>query len=87
MTTIELLSDEELFDLAKSEGGESFPIEVVDRIVAGEGPINVYRIYRGMTQLELASIAGFNPVYLSQIETGNVPDRRRLWPLSPKLSM
>ena len=64
------LSDEELYDLAKSEGGESFPIEVMDRIVAGEGPISVYRSYRGMTQQELASIAGINPVYLSQIETG-----------------
>ena len=64
------LSDEELYDLAKSEGGESFPIEVVDRIVAGEGPISVYRSYRGMTQQELASVAGINPVYLSQIETG-----------------
>lgn len=65
-----LLSDEELYDLAKSEGDESFPIEVVDRIVAGERPIGVYRSYRGMTQQELASIAGINPVYLSQIETG-----------------
>ena len=66
----ELLSDEELYDLAKSEGDESFPIEVVDRIVAGEGPIGVYRSYRGMTQQELAANAGINPVYLSQIETG-----------------
>ena len=66
----DLLSDEELYDLAKSEEGESFPVEVVDRIVAGEGPISVYRSYRGMTQQELASIAGINPVYLSQIETG-----------------
>ena len=65
-----LLSDEELYDLAKSEGGESFPIEVADRLVAGEGPISVYRSYRGMTQQELASIAGINSVYLSQIETG-----------------
>ena len=65
-----LLSDEELYDLAKSGKDESFPIEVVDRIVAGEGPISVYRSYRGMTQLELASLAGINSVYLSQIETG-----------------
>ena len=66
----DLLSDEELYDLATREKGESFPIEVVDRIVAGEGPISVYRSYRGMSQQELASIAGINPVYLSQIETG-----------------
>ena len=64
------VSPEQLYDLAKSEGDESFPIEVVDRLVAGEGPVSVYRKYRGMTQLELASIAGINSVYLSQIETG-----------------
>ena len=73
LTTVDadsLLSDEDLYNRAKSEGGESFPIEVVDRIIAGEGPISVYRSYRGMTQQELAAIAGINPVYLSQIETG-----------------
>ena len=65
-----MVSPEELYDLAKNEGGESFPIEVVDRILAGEGPVAVYRSYRGITQQELASLAGINPVYLSQIETG-----------------
>ncbi len=64
------LSDEELYDLAKGEAEESFPIEAADRIVAGERPIGVYRSYRGMTQQELASMVGINPVYLSQIETG-----------------
>ena len=29
------LSDEELYDHAKSVGGESFPIEVADRLLAG----------------------------------------------------
>ena len=64
------ISDEELYDRARSEGGESLPIEVADRIVAGESPIRVYRNYRGMTQQELAVAAGINPVYLSQIERG-----------------
>ena len=48
------ISDEELYDRARSEGGESFPIEVADRLLAGESPIRVYRSYRGMTQQELA---------------------------------
>ena len=30
------LTDEELYDYAKSVGGESFPIEVADRLLAGE---------------------------------------------------
>ena len=62
--------DEALYDEAKAEGGEFFPAEVVDRLLAGESPIRVYRTYRGMTQKQLAEAAGINPVYLSQIETG-----------------
>ena len=65
-----LLSDEELYDRAKEEGGESFPAQVADRLLAGENPISVYRNHRGMTQGELAAAAGIHPVYLSQIETG-----------------
>ncbi len=65
-----LLSDEELYDRADAEGGESFPTEVVDRLLAGQNPIRVYRDHRGMTQGALAAAAGIHPVYLSQIETG-----------------
>ena len=42
----------------------------MDRLLAGENPIRVYRTYRRMTQKQLAEAAGINPVYLSQIETG-----------------
>ena len=64
------MTDEELYDLAKATGGESFPATVVDRLLAGENPIRVYRDHRGLTQKQLAAAAGINPVYLSQIETG-----------------
>ena len=64
-----LMSDEELYDRAKAEGGESFPVDVVDRLLAGENPVRVYRNHRGMKQGDLAA-AGVHPVYLSQIETG-----------------
>ena len=65
-----LLSDEELYDLAKREESESFPIEVADSLLAGGNPIKVFRSHRGMTQNELATAANINKVYLSQIETG-----------------
>ena len=65
-----LMSDEELCDLALAEGGESFPADFVDRLLAGENPVRAYRSHRGMTQGELAAAAGVHPVYLSQIETG-----------------
>ncbi len=63
------LTDEELYDDAKLTGDESFPIKVADRLLAGENPVKVYRGHRGMTQSQLATAAGINPVYLSQIET------------------
>ena len=65
-----LPTDEELYDEAKSSAEESFPIEVTDRLLAGENPIKVYRNLRGMTQTRLAAAANINAVYLSQIETG-----------------
>jgi len=64
------MTDEELYDLSKATGGESFPATVVDRLLTGENPIRVYRDHRRLTQKQLAEAAGINPVYLSQIETG-----------------
>jgi DNA-binding XRE family transcriptional regulator len=65
-----ILSDEEHCDRATASNDESFPIEVVDQLLAGQNPISVYRNYRGLTQNELATAASINAVYLSQIETG-----------------
>ena len=64
------LSDEELYDRAMAEGAESCPIEVADRLVAGESPVRVYRNHRGLTQNELSAAVGIHKMYLSQIETG-----------------
>ena len=70
------LSDEALYDLAVAENEESYPIGVVDRIIAGESPIRVFREHRRMTQKEVAEAAGISTLYLSQIErqtrTGSV---------------
>ncbi len=63
-------SDEDLYDRAMTEDGESFPIRVADQLLAGENPVRVYRNYRNLTQHELAAAVGINSVYLSQIETG-----------------
>ena len=63
-------SDEALFETALVENDESFPREVVDRLLAGQNPVKIYRNYRGLTQHQLAATVGINPVYLSQIERG-----------------
>ncbi len=64
------LGDEEIYDIAKQSNEESFPIDVVDRLLAGESAVRVYRTHRGITQKELARKTGVNAVYISQIETG-----------------
>ena len=65
-----ILSDEELFDLAKAANEESFPAEVVDQLLAGKHPIAVFCRYRGIRQRHLAREVGIHPNYLSQIVHG-----------------
>ena len=49
---------------------ETVPAEVVDRLIAAENPVKVWREHRGLSQRALAKRAGLNFAYLSQIETG-----------------
>ena len=64
------LSDAELYDRAMEEGDESFPIDLAHRLLAGQNPVVVYRTHRTMTQADLATAAGIDADYLSQIESG-----------------
>ena len=65
-----MLSDVELYHRARAEEGESFPVEVADRIIVGQNPVLVYRNYRSMTRAQLATAAGVDADYLSMIESG-----------------
>jgi DNA-binding Xre family transcriptional regulator len=60
---------------AAVQRGESelLPIEMVERLLAGESPVRVWRTHRGMTANGLARIARLAPSYLSEIETGKKP--------------
>ena len=49
---------------------EMLPSEMVDRLVAGENPIRVWREHRGMTGRDLADAVDVRQSYISQIETG-----------------
>jgi DNA-binding XRE family transcriptional regulator len=51
-------------------GGEWVPGEVVDRLIAGEHPIRVWREHRGLKSQDLARHAGISPALLSEIENG-----------------
>ena len=49
------------------------PIELVERLIAGEHPIRVWRAHRGLTREALAAAAGVSPSYLTEIETRRKP--------------
>ncbi|MGH2413392.1 MAG: helix-turn-helix transcriptional regulator, partial [Microcystaceae cyanobacterium] len=68
----EMLSDIKAYDEAKARDEESFPADVVYRMVLeDENPIKVLREYRNLTQEQLAQKAGgISRVYISDIESG-----------------
>lgn len=49
------------------------PIELVERLVAGEHPVRVWRRHRGLTREGLAAKADIAPSYLTEIETRKKP--------------
>ena len=58
----------EAYHRAKDE--ERVPAAVVDRLLAGENPIRVWREHRGMTLGQLGARAGLSKGYLSDLEKG-----------------
>jgi DNA-binding XRE family transcriptional regulator len=64
---------EDLFlldEFLKSDDGFRIPKEIVERELAGESIIKLWREQRGMTQEELAGRASISKPYLSQLESG-----------------
>lgn len=67
----ELADDIQDFDTAMkaiADGEETFPSEVVDRLIAGENKIRVFRECRGMSQAQLAEATGVSASAMNQIE-------------------
>jgi DNA-binding XRE family transcriptional regulator len=48
---------------------DCLPIELAERLCAGEHPIRMWRKHRGLTREALAVAAGVSPSYLTEIET------------------
>ena len=68
---LEMLEDIRDFEEVKALDEETFPSEVVDRLVLdNENPIKVFREYRGLTQEQLADKTGIQPSDLATMETG-----------------
>ena len=49
---------------------ELVPQSVVDRMLAGENPVRVWREHRALTAAQLAEAADISAGYLSELETG-----------------
>ena len=59
------------FRMALAHGEEELvPSDIVDRLLAGENRIRVWREHRGLSIKALAEQAGIAQPFLSQIETG-----------------
>lgn len=67
---IEMAMDIKAYDKAKRETREFFPSNVVDAILQGKNPLQIYRKYRKMTQIELAKKSGIGRTLIAEIETG-----------------
>ena len=63
----------------REDGEEYIPFEMVDRIIAGESALRVWRQYRKMTLDQLAGMAGIRKSFLSDIETGKARGAPSLW--------
>ncbi len=63
----------------RSEGEEYLPSEMIDRILAGESALRVWRKHRGMTLDQLAGSVGIRKSFLSTIETGKARGAPALW--------
>ena len=61
-------ADLDAYREAMAAGGEATPIELTERIVAGENAVRVWREFRGLTQARLAARAGITQADVSRIE-------------------
>ncbi len=66
-------AQEELEDILAYDRGiadEHLPAAFVERMLAGESPVRLWREHRGLTQQALADSAGLHRVNLAKIESG-----------------
>jgi len=63
----------------RRDGEEYLPAEMLDRILAGESALRVWRKHRGMTLREVATATAVGQSFLSQIENGKKRGTPVLW--------
>lgn len=69
-------------EVRRDAGEEYLPAALLDRIIAGENALKVWREHRGLSQVELATAAGCKQAMVSHLEqgrrTGATPLLRKL---------
>ena len=64
----------------RREAGEEYvPVELVDRLMAGESPLKVWREYRGLTLEGLGELVGRQGSMISKLEKGRNEGGIKLW--------
>ncbi len=63
---LEVLQD--IADAKSARDAETFPVELADRLFAGESPLKVWRNYRSLTLQTLAEQCGVTRQMLSMVE-------------------
>ena len=65
---------------SRREAGEEYlPEEAVDRLLAGDSPLRVWRQHRGLTLEALANKVGCGSSMISKLEKGRNEGGIRLW--------
>ena len=60
-------------------GEEYVPVELVERLVAGENALRVWRQYRDLTIGKLAEVSGINKATISLMENDKAHGRPATW--------
>lgn len=63
----------------RQAGEEYVPSDLLDRILAGENPLRVWRKYRGLTQAELGKRTGLRNLTISRLERGDRDTGAKNW--------
>lgn len=63
----------------RAAGEEYVPIELLDRIMAGENPVRAWRKYRGLSQQELGDCIGLSKMTISSLERGERGTSSKNW--------
>ena len=67
---LEDIRDARIISAAIAQGEETFPQELVNKLLSGEPRLKVWREYRGYTLASLSKTCGVSTPAISQIENG-----------------